>query len=100
LTAYAAALLILILLGVFVLWVIFFAQSNKKVSEAVNSNGKDQEAKKVQDLIKRLEKENPEMVSKIRSQFMADKKMESVKETDQEEISSVVKHWMSDKSNE
>lgn len=96
-TASAAVLLILILLGIFVLWVIFFAKSNKKVSETVSSNEKDKEAKKVQDLIKRLEKENPEMVSKIRSQFMADKKMESVKEADQEEISSVVKHWMSDK---
>jgi flagellar biosynthesis/type III secretory pathway M-ring protein FliF/YscJ len=100
LKAAAAVLLILVLLGIFILWVIFFAQGNKKASKTANSNDKDKEAKKVLDLIKRLEKENPEMVSKIRSQLIADKKMESVKETDQEEISGVVKHWMSDKSDE
>ena len=98
--ASAVALSILILLGLFVLWVIFFAQNNKKGKETVSSNEQDREAKKVLELIKRLEKENPEMVSKIRNQLKADKKMESVKETDQEEISSVVKQWMSDKNNE
>lgn len=97
-TAATAALLILILLGIFVLWLIFSAKSSVKVNKTVSGPEKDREAKKVQELIERLEKENPEMVSKIRSQFIAERKLESVRDSGQDEISSVVKHWMSDEN--
>ncbi|WP_421070678.1 hypothetical protein [Pelotomaculum propionicicum] len=92
-----AALVILILLGVLVLWLLFSSKSSVKVNKTVSGADKDREAQKVQELIKRLEKENPELVSKIRSRFIADKKLESVKESGQDEISNVVKHWMSEK---
>ena len=98
-TAAIAALLILILLGIFVLWLIFSAKSSVKINKTASGSEKDEEAKKVQELIKRLEKENPEMVSKIRSQFIADRKLESVKDSGQDEIGSVVKHWMSNSDN-
>lgn len=96
-TAAIAALVIFIMLGVLVLWLILFSKSSVKGNNKASGSDKDKEAKKLKELIKRLEKENPEMVSEIRSRFIAEKKLESVKESDQDEISNVVKHWMSDK---
>jgi hypothetical protein len=79
---------------------IFFSNSGVKIKNKMSRTEKDKETEKVQELIKRLEKENPEMVSKIRSQFNADRKLKSVKESGQDEIGSVVKHWISDNGNE
>lgn len=96
-TAAVASLIILIILGVLVLWLMLFSNNSVKVNKTVSGADQDREAKKVMELIRRLEKENPEMVSEIRGRFIAEKKLESVKGTDQDEIGKVVKHWISDK---
>jgi len=97
LTAAVAALIILIMLGVLVLWLMLFSNNSVKVNKTVSGADQDRGVKKVKELIRRLEKENPEMVSEIRSRFIAEKKLESVKKSDQDEIGNVVKHWISDK---
>lgn len=61
---------------------------------------KDREVKKARDLIERIEKENPQMVEKIRSQFVAERRIESVKESSEEDISGVVKLWLSENEKE
>lgn len=96
-TAAVAALIILIMLGVLVLWLMLFSNNSVKVNKTVSGADQDRGVKKVKELIRRLEKENPEMVSEIRSRFIAEKKLESVKKSDQDEIGNVVKHWISDK---
>jgi len=86
--------------GLLVLFVFFLKAGNEGKKRNTDVSRKAREVKKAGDLIERIEKENPEMVEKIRSQFIADKKIESVKESAEEDISDVLKLWLSENEKE
>lgn len=92
---------VLTLMGLFVLWMMFFKENDKNNTgkKSDKSTKRDTEIKKVESLIKKMEKENPELVNKIRSQFMADARLKSAKGSDPEDVGLVVKYWLSDEGN-
>lgn len=83
--------LILALAGCWFLWVLFFGNKGDR------DTGRDGKIEKVQSLIHQMEKENPELVRKIRSQMVIDAKLKSAKDTEPEDIGRVVKHWLETK---
>lgn len=89
---------ILALGGLLVLWMVFFEKSDQRKINKKNDRGteRDVEIKKVQSLIEKMEKENPELVKKIRSQFVADAQLKSAQNSDPEDVSRVIKYWLVD----
>lgn len=88
---------ILSITGFLFLWMIFFKNDKKNVSQKRKKEAiTDKDIKKVQSLIKKVEKENPEMVEKIRKHFAADEQLKKARNSDPEDIGGVVKHWLSD----
>mgnify|MGYP005856339173 CR=1 FL=1 len=82
--------IILILLGLFFLWKLFF-------TDTARDGKKDcREAAKIQSMIANFEKDNPEFVKKLREGLTAETQLDRVKRTEPEEIGTVVKHWLED----
>ncbi len=83
--------------GLFILFVIFFKAGGKRSSDCAK---KDRDVERVRAMIERIEKENPILVAKIRSQLTADRKIEMVSAAEDEDIEAVVKHWLSENEKE
>ncbi len=86
--------------GFFILFAIFFKTGGKGGKNSSGVSKKDRDVEKVRDMIERIERENPAMVAKIRSQLTADKKVKMVSEAEDEDIGGVVKHWLSENKKE
>ncbi|MFA4885184.1 MAG: hypothetical protein WC601_05340 [Desulfotomaculaceae bacterium] len=86
--------------GLFILFAIFFKTGGKGGKRSSDVSRKDRDVEKVRDMIERIEKENPAMVARIRSQLTADKKIKMVSEAEDEDIGGVVRHWLSENEKE
>lgn len=85
-------------IGFLFLWMVFLKNDEKNINKKREREEKtNKEIKKVQSLIEKVEKENPEMVEKIRSHFAGDVNLKKARSSDPEDIGGVVKHWLSDK---
>jgi len=85
---------VLILAGLYYLINLFFIQDG---SETKKEKDNESSIEKVQSMIQEVEKKNPEQVAKIRNQFMAETQIKSARESEPEDVSGVIKHWISDK---
>lgn len=88
--------LIILVAGLFILFVIFFKTGGKGGKRSFDVSRKDRDVEKVRSMIERIEKENPALVAKIRSQLTADRKIKIVSEAEDQDIGGVVKHWLSE----
>lgn len=92
---------IFILVGLLVLNVIFFKGSKKEENRNKPRSKNEENVNKVQSLIKKTEKENPELVNLIRSRVIAEAKekrvkdsIAKVKDSTSEDISLVLNYWL------
>lgn len=89
---------VFIVIGLFILWLLFFRDDKHKRNE---KDGKtlynDNNIKKIQTLIGKVEKENPEFVKSIREHLSVEAKLKITRESDPGDIGDVVKHWVNDK---
>lgn len=89
---------VFIVIGLFVLWLLFFRDDQLKRNEKDGKTlYKDNNIRKIQSLIGKVERENPEFVKSIREQLSAEAKLKKTRESDPGDIGDVVKHWINDK---
>lgn len=86
------AAFVLALAGIGLLWMMFFAKKSE------NGESRVGKVAKVQSLISQVEKENPELVEKIRSQLAANAMLKEAKNSEPGDVGNVVKQWLSNES--
>ncbi|NLI12533.1 MAG: hypothetical protein GX425_07900 [Peptococcaceae bacterium] len=86
--------------GLFTLFIIFLKTGGKGGKKQFGVSSKDKDVAKVRDMIEKIEKENPDLVAKIRSQLAAEKKVEVISKAEDEDIGGAVKHWLSENEKE